>query len=159
LPALVVLNACVEPLEGRRSPFQAQWSSGAPGGVEENPVMELMKNTLNPTQQIAVAPVRSETRSDESADQDVVTVRRACGRGEYDAARLRFLRLREPSQVRLLEDIPRSEAVRLAGGLPSYTVARLCERVPKTLRRAIVRALPEVKRHGVSVILDYRRRI
>ncbi|WP_373507412.1 hypothetical protein [Thiocapsa sp.] len=120
--------------------------------------MELMKNTLNRPQQVT-APVRPEARFDESADQDAVTVRRACGRGEYDTARLRFLRLREPSQVRLLEDIPRSEAVRLAGGLPSYTVARLCERVPKTLRRAIVQALPEGKRHGVSVILDYRRRI
>lgn len=120
--------------------------------------MELMINTLNPTQQVT-APAASESRSDESAEQDAVTVRRACRRGEYEAARLRFLRLREPSQVRLLEDIPRSEAVRLAGGLPSYTVARLCERVPKTLRRAIVQALPEGKRHGVSVILDYRRRI
>jgi hypothetical protein len=127
-------------------------------GVEENPVMELMNNTLNPNQQV-IAPALPESPSDESADHDVVTVRRACGRGEYDAARLRFLRLREPSQVRLLADIPRSEAVRLAGGLPSYTVARLCERVPKTLRRAIVQALPEGKRHGVSVILGYRRRI
>ena len=125
--------------------------------------MESMNNTLNRPQQVTNASVRlearSESRSDESADQDVVTVRCACGRGEYDAARLRFLRMREPSQVRLLEDIPRSEAVRLAGGLPSYTVARLCERVPKNLRRAIVQALPEGKRHGVSVILDYRRRI
>ncbi|QVL50713.1 MAG: hypothetical protein KFB96_10065 [Thiocapsa sp.] len=120
--------------------------------------MELMINTLNPNEQVN-APVASEARFDESAEQDAVTVRRACGRGEYDAARLRFLRLREPSQVRLLEDIPRSEAVRLAGGLSSYTVARLCERVPKNLRRAIVQALPEGKRHGVSVILDYRRRI
>jgi hypothetical protein len=143
-------------IDGRR--FRLNGPLSAPCGVEEYPVMELMNNTLNRLQQVT-APVRSESRSDESADQDVVTVRRACGRGEYDAARLRFLRLREPSQVRLLEDIPRSEAVRLAGGLPSYTVARLCERVPKTLRRAIVQALPEGKRHGVSVILDYRRRI
>lgn len=120
--------------------------------------MKLMINTLNPNEQIN-ASVASESRADESAEQDAVTVRRDCGLGEYDAARLRFLRLREPSQVQLLEDIPRSEAVRLAGGLPSYTVARLCERVPKTLRRAIVQALPEGKRHGVSVILDYRRRI
>ncbi|WP_296809643.1 hypothetical protein [Thiocapsa sp.] len=120
--------------------------------------MELMINTLNRNEQVT-APLRSESACEASAEQDVVTVRRACGLGEYDAARLRFLRMGEPSQVRLLEDIPRSEAVRLAGGLPSYTVARLCERVPNTLRRAIVRALPEVKRHGVSVILDYRRRI
>ena len=143
-------------IDGRR--FRLNGPLSAPYGVEEYPVTELMNNTLNRLQQVT-APVRPESRSDESADQDVVTVRRACGRGEYDAARLRFLRLREPSQVRLLEDIPRSEAVRLAGGLPSYTVARLCERVPKTLRRAIVQALPEGKRHGVSVILDYRRRI
>jgi hypothetical protein len=139
--------------------FRLNGPLSAPCGVEENPVMELMNNTLNPNLLLSAPAVRSESRSDESADPDVVTVRRACGRGEYDAARLRFLRLREPSQVRLLEDIPRSEAVRLAGGLPSYTVARLCERVPKTLRRAIVQALPEGKRHGVSVILDYRRRI
>jgi hypothetical protein len=160
---LVVLNARVEPLEGRSRLFRLNGPLNAPCGVEENPVMESMNNTLNPTLLLAAPTVRSEarseSRSEESADPDVVTVRRACGRGEYDAARLRFLRLREPSQVRLLEDIPRSEAVRLAGGLPSYTVARLCERVPKTLRRAIVQALPEGKRHGVSVILDYRRRI
>lgn len=120
----------------------------------EHLVMELMKDTLNRPQEIP-----DDTRVDSGLDQEVVTLRRACGRGEYAVARLRFLRLRETSQVELLEHIPRAEAVRLAGGLPPYTVARLCERVPKSLGRAIVQALPEGKRHGVSVILDYRRRI
>lgn len=120
--------------------------------------MELMKKTLNRPVQVGVSAL-SDACPEEFLDQDAVTVRRACGRGDYDAARLRFLRLGEPSQARLLEDIPRPEAVRLAGGLPSYTVARLCERVPKPLGRAIVQAMPEGKRHGVSVILDYRKRI
>ncbi|WP_242467414.1 magnesium transporter MgtE N-terminal domain-containing protein [Thiocapsa imhoffii] len=88
-----------------------------------------------------------------------MTVRLDCRQGDFARARLHFLRLREPHQLRLLEDIPRAEAVRLAGGLPPYTVARLCERVPRSLGRAIVRALPEGKRQGVNLILDYRKRI
>jgi hypothetical protein len=138
--------------------FRINGPLNAPCGVKEKPVMELMKSTLNDPRQV-VAPACADSGLDDSADQDIGTVRRACGLGDYDAARLRFLRLRESSQAQLLEDIPRSEAVRLAGGLPSYTVARLCERVPTSLSRAIVRSLPEGKRHGVSVILDYRRRI
>jgi hypothetical protein len=130
----------------------------APVGAEGNAVIEMMKNDSNLSQQDSAA-AQAQPRSYDSTDQDVVTVRRACDSGEYDLARLGFLRLGEPFQVRLLEDIPRSEAVRLAGGLPPYTVARLCERVPKSLGRAIVRALPDGKRLGVSVILDYRRRI
>jgi hypothetical protein len=93
------------------------------------------------------------------SDAEVLRVRRACDRGEFVTARLRFLRLREPSQAQVLADIPRPAAVRLAGGLPPYTLARLCEQVPKPLSRAIVQALPEAKRHGVSVLLDYRRRL
>jgi Mg/Co/Ni transporter MgtE len=93
------------------------------------------------------------------SDPEVLRVRRACDRGEFVTARLRFLRLREPSQAQVLTEIPRSEAVRLAGGLPPYTLARLFEHVPKPLSRAIVQSLPEGKRHGVSVILDYRRRL
>ncbi len=125
---------------------------------EQNPVMKLMNNTLNRPVQIGASAL-SDVCPEEPFDQDAATVRRACGRGDYDAARLRFIRLGEPSQAQLLEDIPRLEAVRLAGGLPSYTVARLCERVPKALSRAIIQAMPEGKRHGVSVILDCRKRI
>lgn len=78
--------------------------------------------------------------------------------GALGTARLRFLRLAEASQLRLLEDIPVRDAVSLAGGLPAYTLARLYERLPRKRGRAIVQALPEGKRHGILVILNHRRR-
>lgn len=117
---------------------------------------------MNETSDPPLSPdhsVRFDVAHGSLHDPEAATVQLACHRGEYGMARLSFLRLRESSQLQLLESIPRGEAVRLVGGLSTYTVARLYERVPKSLGRAIVRALPESKRHGVSVILDYRRRI
>ncbi|MBK1643985.1 hypothetical protein CKO25_04805 [Thiocapsa imhoffii] len=119
-----------------------------------------MKKSLPPPPRPS-HPMLVRAPSDPAHDEDAetMTVRLDCRQGDFARARLHFLRLREPHQLRLLEDIPRAEAVRLAGGLPPYTVARLCERVPRSLGRAIVRALPEGKRQGVNLILDYRKRI
>lgn len=92
------------------------------------------------------------------ADPGVETVGTAMRNGEFGTARLRFLRLAEQSQIRVLKDIPVKDAARLAGGLPTYTVARLYERLPRDVGRAIVQALPEGKRQGIVVILKHRRR-
>ncbi|MFP4080087.1 MAG: hypothetical protein ACLFTM_05565 [Ectothiorhodospira sp.] len=95
---------------------------------------------------------------DERQDPALQTVDRAVRQGQYHTARTRFLRLAEDSQIRVLQHIPRADAVRLAGGLPTYTVARLFEQLPRPLGRAIVQSLPEGKREGVVVILNHRRR-
>lgn len=94
----------------------------------------------------------------EHGDQELDAVGDAVRNGEYGTARLNFLRMAEETQIRVLERIPIKDAVRLAGGLPAYTVSRLYERLPRHLGRAIVQALPEGKRHGVVVILNHRRR-
>ncbi|OOG23440.1 hypothetical protein B1C78_11285 [Thioalkalivibrio denitrificans] len=94
---------------------------------------------------------------DAAIDMDVDTVSAAMRKGAIGTARLRFLRLAEQSQIRVLERIDTRDAVRLAGGLPTYTVARLYERLPRKLGKAIVQALPEGKRRGVVVILNHRR--
>ncbi|ANB01392.1 hypothetical protein [Ectothiorhodospira sp. BSL-9] len=94
---------------------------------------------------------------DERQDPALQTVDRAVRQGHYQAARTRFLKLAESSQIGVLQHIPQQDAVRLAGGLPTYTVARLFERLPRHLGRAIVQSLPEGKRQGVVVILNHRR--
>lgn len=94
---------------------------------------------------------------DTTVDTEVATVRSAMSEGAFGTARLRFLRLTEQSQIRVLERIEVREAVRLAGGLPAYTVARLYERLPRKLGKTIVQALPEAKRRGIVVILNHRR--
>jgi hypothetical protein len=94
---------------------------------------------------------------DTAIDADVDTVSSAMRDGAFGTARLRFLRLAEQSQIRVLECIQVKDAVRLAGGLPAYTVARLYERLPRERGRAIIQALPEGKRRGVVVILNHRR--
>ncbi|MCG5501450.1 hypothetical protein [Ectothiorhodospira lacustris] len=91
-------------------------------------------------------------------DMALETVDTAVRMGEYGAARLRFLKLAQQSQIRVLLHISPKDAVRLAEGLPTYTVARLFEQLPRPLGRAIVQSLPEVKRQGVVVILNHRRR-
>jgi hypothetical protein len=97
-------------------------------------------------------------RVDTAVDTEVATVSSAMRKGAFGTARLRFLRLAEQSQIRVLERIEVKDAVRLAGGLPTYTVARLYERLPRDVGRAIVQALPEAKRQGIVVILKHRRR-
>ena len=96
-------------------------------------------------------------RVDTTIDTEVATVSSAMSKGAFGTARLRFLRLAEQSQIRVLERIEVKDAVRLAGGLPTYTVARLYERLPRKLGKAIVQALPEGKRRGIVVILNHRR--
>ncbi|MFN2349136.1 MAG: hypothetical protein ABR558_06125 [Thioalkalivibrio sp.] len=86
------------------------------------------------------------------------TVDMALRNGAFGTARLRFLRLSEGAQLRLLEEIPVKDAVRLSGGLPTYTLTRLYERLPRKLGRALMQSLPDGKRHGVLVILNHRRR-
>lgn len=95
---------------------------------------------------------------DQPTDPAIEPVRTACRMGEFGTARLRFLRLAEASQIRTLEHIAMGDAIRLASGLPSYTLARLCEHLPDALGRSILRGLPDGKRRGVAVILDHRRR-
>lgn len=94
---------------------------------------------------------------DERQDPALQTVDRAVRQGHYQTARTRFLKLAESSQIGVLQHIPQQDAVRLAGGLPTYTVARLFEHLPRPLGRAIVQSLPEGKREGVVVILNHRR--
>jgi hypothetical protein len=96
--------------------------------------------------------------ADSPVESGVEIVGNALRNGEFGSARLRFLRLAEQSQIRVLQQIPAKDAARLAGGLPTYTVARLYERLPRDVGRAIVQALPEAKRHGIVVILRHRRR-
>lgn len=93
-----------------------------------------------------------------STDTYMDTVRLALQNGAFGTARLRFLKLAESDQLFLLEEIPVQDAVRLAAGLPPFTLARLYERLPRKLGRTIVQALPDGKRHGVLVILSHRRR-
>lgn len=82
----------------------------------------------------------------------------ACRDGELGSARLAFLKLGEEAQINVLEYIDTHDAIRLANGLPPYTLARLYEKLPKRLGRSLIQGLAENKRHGVTVILDYRRR-
>ncbi|SEP90514.1 hypothetical protein SAMN05421693_11017 [Ectothiorhodospira magna] len=114
---------------------------------------ELMNNTATTLDTAANDAVHALPWTDGALE----TVNTAVRMGEYGAARLRFLKLAEQSQIRVLQHIPQKEAIRLAGGLPPYTVARLFEQLPRPLGRAIIQALPEVKRQGVVVILNHRR--
>ncbi|WP_006787602.1 hypothetical protein [Thiorhodospira sibirica] len=111
----------------------------------------LIRNTLKALK--VAAPLRTQP-----ADPAVAQVCHACREGELGSARLAFLKLDEEAQLRVLEYIETGETIRLAHGLPPYTIARLYERLPKRLGRSLIQALPEGKRHGVTVILDYRRR-
>ena len=116
-------------------------------------LMSKALNTLKHTRHTAPWPP-----ADKTADPDVAVINNAMKNGEFGTARLRFLRLAEQSQIRVLEHIAVKDAVRLAGGLPSYTVARLYEHLPRERGRAIVQALPEGKRRGIVVILKHRQR-
>jgi hypothetical protein len=117
----------------------------------------VMNRALN-----GLKPLRTRTdvlqATDSPVDSGVEVVGNALRNGEFGSARLRFLRLAEQSQIRVLQQIPTKDAARLAGGLPTYTMARLYERLPRDVGRAIVQALPEAKRHGIVVILKHRRR-
>ncbi|MFW5452304.1 hypothetical protein [Thioalkalivibrio sulfidiphilus] len=95
---------------------------------------------------------------DVAVDHDLSVVNHAMKNGDFGTARLRFLRLAEQSQIRVLERIAENDATRLAGGLPTYTVARLYEHLSRERARAIAQALPEGKRQGLVVILNHRRR-
>ena len=116
----------------------------------------LMSKALNTLKHTSSASLWQQV--DTAVDPDVAMLDDAMRNGGFGTARLRFLRLAEQSQIRVLERIAEKDATRLAGGLPTYTMARLYEHLSRERAVAIAQALPEGKRQGLLVILDHRRR-
>ena len=84
-------------------------------------------------------------------------IAKALSDNHWQMARARFMKLERDAQLRTLESLDLSDALRLATSLPTLSVARLVGDASKSLGRAIVQALPAGKRQTVMVILSHRR--
>ncbi|TVP85455.1 MAG: hypothetical protein EA347_09885 [Thioalkalivibrio sp.] len=94
---------------------------------------------------------------DARPDAALEVVHRALRGGEPGTARLRLMQLAENAQADVMQRLPQDAAVRLARGLSNYSLATICERLPASSARAILRSMPPFKRQGVDVILAHRR--
>ncbi|AHE99973.1 hypothetical protein [Thioalkalivibrio paradoxus] len=96
---------------------------------------------------------------DERPDAAFEVVRRALRSGEAGTGRLRLMQLTGSVQADVMRQLPLEDAAHLARGLSNYALATICERLPASTARPILRSLPDFKRQGVEMILAHRRNL